>query len=143
MGHKFEIFSAGCELCKRAIETVRDIACENCEIVEYDLQNPIKGELKEKLEKYNVLVVPKKAVKKINGKTIVKVFKDEQVEEREIQIGLKGEDFYEIHWRQICQKWPGVCLPAHGLQLHRDADADGQGAAGELRRQRAGQVISH
>jgi protein-disulfide isomerase len=58
MNHKFEIFTAGCELCKQAIETVRDNTCENCEIVEYDLQSPIKDEIKEKLEKYNVMVVP-------------------------------------------------------------------------------------
>ena len=84
MGHKFEIFSAGCELCKRAIETVRDIACENCEIVEYDLQNPIKGELKEKLEKYNVLVVPTIVVDEkhkytgnLNPGDIKKIFADD------------------------------------------------------------------
>lgn len=58
MGHKFEIFSAGCDLCKQAIETVRNNACENCEIVEYDLQSPISSEVKEKLEKYDVMVVP-------------------------------------------------------------------------------------
>ena len=58
MGHKFEIFSAGCELCKQAIETVRNIVCENCEIVEYNLQNPLSEELKEKLAKYDVMVVP-------------------------------------------------------------------------------------
>ena len=47
-------------------------------------------------EKDNVLVVSKKAVKKIDGKNIVKVLKNEQIEEREIQIGLKGEEFYEV-----------------------------------------------
>ena len=47
-------------------------------------------------KKENVLVVPKGAVKKINGKTIIEVFKDAKVEEREIEVGLKGNDFYEV-----------------------------------------------
>jgi len=51
MGHKFEIFSAGCNLCKSALETLRNSVCEECEIVEYDLQNPIKGEIQEKISK--------------------------------------------------------------------------------------------
>ena len=41
MGHKFEIFSGGCELCKKAIETLKDIVSEKHEIVEYSLQSPI------------------------------------------------------------------------------------------------------
>jgi len=58
MGHKFEIFSAGCSICKEAIETLRNTICENCELIEYNLQNPLNEELKEKLTKYDVMVVP-------------------------------------------------------------------------------------
>ena len=58
MGHKFEIFGAGCNLCKSALETLRNSVCEECEIVEYDLQNPIKGEIQEKIRKYDIKVVP-------------------------------------------------------------------------------------
>ncbi len=58
MGHKFEIFSAGCDLCKKAIETLRNNICEKCEIVEYNLQNPIQEELQEKIKKYDIKVVP-------------------------------------------------------------------------------------
>jgi predicted DsbA family dithiol-disulfide isomerase len=54
MGHKFEVFSGGCELCKNAIELLRDNVCEKCEIIEYNLQNPIQ----EKIEKYEINVVP-------------------------------------------------------------------------------------
>lgn len=38
----------------------------------------------------NVLTVPKKAVKKKDGKTIVQILEQNQVVEREIEIGLKG-----------------------------------------------------
>lgn len=58
MGHKFEIFSGGCELCKKAIETLKDIVSENHEIIEYSLQNPIQEEVQEKIKKYDIDVVP-------------------------------------------------------------------------------------
>lgn len=58
MGHKFEIFSAGCDLCKNAIEILRNNVCEKCEIVEYNLQNPIQEEIQEKMKKYDINVVP-------------------------------------------------------------------------------------
>jgi len=47
-------------------------------------------------KKENVLVIPKGTVKKINGKNIVQVFKDGEIEEREIEIGLEGDDFIEV-----------------------------------------------
>ncbi len=58
MGHKFEIFSAGCELCKNAIEVLRNTVCEKCEIIEYNLQNPIHEEIQKKIKKYDIEVVP-------------------------------------------------------------------------------------
>lgn len=47
-------------------------------------------------KKENVLVVSKKAVNKVNNKKIVKVFKEGKIEEREIEIGLEGDDSVEI-----------------------------------------------
>ncbi|MFX0043237.1 MAG: thioredoxin family protein [Candidatus Hodarchaeota archaeon] len=58
MGHKYEIFSAGCNLCKNAIEILRNNICEKCEIIEYNLQDPIKEEIQEKIEKYDIRAVP-------------------------------------------------------------------------------------
>jgi len=58
MGHKFEIFSGGCELCKKAIETLKDVVSEKHEIIEYSLQSPIQEELQEKIKKYDIDVVP-------------------------------------------------------------------------------------
>ena len=58
MGHKFEIFSGGCELCKKAIETLKDTLSEKHEIVEYSLQSPIQEEIQEKIKKYDINVVP-------------------------------------------------------------------------------------
>jgi len=47
-------------------------------------------------KKENVLVIPRGTAEKINGKNIVQVFKDGKVEEREIEIGLEGDDFVEV-----------------------------------------------
>jgi len=58
MGHKFEIFSGGCELCKMAIETLKHTVSDNHEVVEYSLQSPIKEEVKKKIKKYDINVVP-------------------------------------------------------------------------------------
>ncbi|MBA7634785.1 hypothetical protein ES703_42377 [subsurface metagenome] len=40
----------------------------------------------------NVLIVPEDAIQKKDGKNMVQVFKDNQIEEREIEIGLMGSD---------------------------------------------------
>ena len=47
-------------------------------------------------KKENVLVIPKRAVKKIDGKKIVQIFKDGEVKEQEIEIGLEGDEFFEV-----------------------------------------------
>ncbi len=58
MGHKFEIFSGGCVLCKNAIEVLRSNICEKCEIIEYELQDPLQEDILEKIKKYNIKSVP-------------------------------------------------------------------------------------
>jgi len=58
MGHKFEIFSGGCELCKMAIETLKDTVSDKHEVVEYSLQSPIQEEVQKKIKKYDINVVP-------------------------------------------------------------------------------------
>ncbi|MEE9377892.1 MAG: thioredoxin family protein [Candidatus Lokiarchaeia archaeon] len=58
MGHKFEIFTAGCVLCKSAIEILKNTISEKSEFVEYNLQNPIQEETQEKINKYDIKVVP-------------------------------------------------------------------------------------
>ncbi|OGZ18600.1 MAG: hypothetical protein A2175_01240, partial [Candidatus Nealsonbacteria bacterium RBG_13_42_11] len=43
-------------------------------------------------EKENVLIIPKDALYKENGKTFVKVLKDEIVQDKDVQVGLVGAD---------------------------------------------------
>ena len=37
---------------------MRNTVCDKCEVVEYNLQNPIQEELQEKIKKYDITVVP-------------------------------------------------------------------------------------
>lgn len=47
-------------------------------------------------KKENVLVIPKNAIEKIDGKDMVQVIKKKKVENREITTGLEGNYYYEI-----------------------------------------------
>ena len=47
-------------------------------------------------KKENVLVVPRRAVDKNNGDMIVKVMEGKKEVEKTIQVGLKGDEFYEV-----------------------------------------------
>jgi multidrug efflux pump subunit AcrA (membrane-fusion protein) len=40
--------------------------------------------------KENSLVIPEKALQEKNGKFIVEIFEEDQIKEREIEIGLRG-----------------------------------------------------
>lgn len=44
----------------------------------------------------NVLVISKEAAEKIDGKAKVKVFENDEIREREIEIGLEGDEFFEV-----------------------------------------------
>lgn len=50
----------------------------------------------ETAKKENVLVVPKGAVQKKDGKSIVRVLEDGEIKEREIETGLEGDDSIEV-----------------------------------------------
>ncbi len=46
--------------------------------------------------KENVLSVPRRAVQRVGEKTMVEVSKDGVIEEREVEVGLRGDDLIEI-----------------------------------------------
>ncbi|MDP3025123.1 MAG: thioredoxin family protein [candidate division Zixibacteria bacterium] len=51
---KIEVFTAGCPLCDKAVKLVKSLACENCEVIVYDLRK--QGI--QKARKYGVAFVP-------------------------------------------------------------------------------------
>lgn len=59
---KVEIFSAGCPCCEDAIELVRSITCDNCDVQILDMGD---GAVQVKAKEYGVKRVPAVAV---NGK---------------------------------------------------------------------------
>lgn len=46
---KIEIFSAGCAVCERTIEQVRDAACPSCDIIVHDMRDKSVFERAERL----------------------------------------------------------------------------------------------
>ena len=52
-----EVFIAGCPLCDEAVELVRELACSNCEVKIYDLNQESAAE-KEKRTQYGIHRVP-------------------------------------------------------------------------------------
>jgi len=44
----------------------------------------------------NVLIVPREAVQKVGEITVVEIFSDNLIREKEVEIGLKGDDYIEI-----------------------------------------------
>jgi hypothetical protein len=63
-----EVFTAGCMLCDGVIKQVKDLACDNCEVIVYDLNKGCAtNECKTKATEYGVKAVPAVA---INGKLV-------------------------------------------------------------------------
>ncbi len=56
---KVDFFSAGCPLCEDALRTVRDLACDSCDITVYDMKTDAG---KSKAMGYGVKRVPAVAV---------------------------------------------------------------------------------
>lgn len=50
-----EVFTAGCTVCDEAVRTVRDLACESCDLEIHDMQT---ATAKTKARKYGIKRVP-------------------------------------------------------------------------------------
>jgi hypothetical protein len=65
---KIEIFTAGCSVCDDTVGLVKKLACENCEVIIYDLNKGCEtNECRTKAKAYGVGKVPAVAV---NGKLL-------------------------------------------------------------------------
>lgn len=61
-----EVFTAGCPLCDDTVKLVRELACDNCEVLIYDLhQGCATNECREKAVEYGIHRIPSIVV---NGK---------------------------------------------------------------------------
>lgn len=56
---RVEVFSAGCPVCDEAVSLVKGLACEGCEVIVYDLNEPCESvECLEKVKTYGIKRVP-------------------------------------------------------------------------------------
>ena len=63
-----EIFTAGCPLCDETVKLVRELACDNCEVLLYDLHSgSTTNQCREKVAQYGIYRVPAVVV---NGKLV-------------------------------------------------------------------------
>ncbi|MFD2216501.1 thioredoxin family protein [Metabacillus endolithicus] len=63
-----EVFTSGCYLCDDVVKQVKDLACDNCEVVVYDLNEGCDtNECEAKAKEYGVKSVPAVA---INGELV-------------------------------------------------------------------------
>jgi glutaredoxin-related protein len=63
MKRQIEIFTANCPVCQPVVEMVNDLACNNCEIIKYDVdQNSQDQNLRNKLKEYKIDQLPAIAV---------------------------------------------------------------------------------
>lgn len=60
---KIEVFTAGCYICNNAVKKIKDLACPNCEVVVYDLNEKCESNICEKKAKeYGIESVPAVAI---------------------------------------------------------------------------------
>ncbi len=56
---KVEVFTAGCPCCEPAVQLVRELACEDCDVTVYDLREGCAtNECRKKAKQYGVHRVP-------------------------------------------------------------------------------------
>jgi glutaredoxin len=63
MARRVEVFTADCSVCDDVVQQVKDLACDNCEVIVYDLNRGCEtNECKDKAEQYGVRSVPAVAI---------------------------------------------------------------------------------
>lgn len=69
MKRHIEVFTAGCPVCEPAVETVKEMACDSCEVTIYNLseQEDNKEVIEAKVNEYHITSLPAVAV---NGKLL-------------------------------------------------------------------------
>ncbi|WKZ77536.1 MAG: thioredoxin family protein [Candidatus Kapaibacterium sp.] len=66
MKRQIEVFTAGCPVCEPVVKTVKEMACDSCEVTVYNLVEQCDDKVcVDKMKKYNITSLPAVAV---NGK---------------------------------------------------------------------------
>lgn len=68
MKRQIEVFTAGCPVCEPVVKTVKEMACNSCEVTVYDLIKLSDTKIcVDKIKEYNITSLPAVAV---NGKLL-------------------------------------------------------------------------
>ncbi|MBO6794407.1 thioredoxin family protein [Cyclobacterium plantarum] len=68
MKRQIEVFTAGCPVCEPTVKTVKEMACDSCEVTVYDLVKQCDDKVcVDKMKEYNITSLPAVAV---NGKLL-------------------------------------------------------------------------
>ena len=68
MKRQIEVFVAGCPVCEPVVKTVKEMACDSCEVTIYNLVDQCDDKVcVDKMKKYNINSLPAVAV---NGKLL-------------------------------------------------------------------------
>jgi len=68
MKRQIEVFTAGCPVCEPSVKTVKEMACDSCEVTVYDLVKQCDDKVcVDKMKEYNITSLPAVAV---NGKLL-------------------------------------------------------------------------
>lgn len=60
---KIEVFTAGCPVCDGTVKLVKELACDNCDVIVYDLNKGCEtNECRNKATQYGIVRVPAVAV---------------------------------------------------------------------------------
>lgn len=68
MKRQIEVFTAGCPVCEPTVKTVKEMACDSCEVTVYDLVKQCDDKVcVDKMKEYNITSLPAVGV---NGKLL-------------------------------------------------------------------------
>lgn len=63
MKRQVEVFTAGCPVCEPVVKTVKEMACDSCEVTVYNLVDQCDDKVCiDKMKKYNITSLPAVAV---------------------------------------------------------------------------------
>lgn len=63
MKRQIEVFTAGCPVCEPVVKTVKEMACDSCEVTVYNLVEQCDDKVcVDKMKKYNITSLPAVAV---------------------------------------------------------------------------------
>lgn len=63
MKRQIEVFTAGCPVCEPVVKTVKEMACDSCEVTVYNIVEQCEDKVcVDKMNKYNITSLPAVAV---------------------------------------------------------------------------------